>query len=120
MEEKSSNSHNQYHKIPAGTRYAIARYLLHGIQPGGFLSAVLRNQLRESLMKADPDNRKHLMLLLGFLFNEAPACSHGAADSIDKWIIQQMHLRPDVREKVTAEVLPQLFEESELNELLSE
>jgi hypothetical protein len=114
MEEKSANPQSQYRQIPAATRYAVARYLLNGLQPGGFLSAVLRNQLRESMARADADNRRNLQLLLGFLFNEVPDCAHGQSDSIDKWLINQMYLRPDVRAKIIKDVLPQLFTQQEL------
>ena len=43
--------------IPDYMRGGLRRYLAHGIEPGSFLSAVLRNDLIDACGRADDTNR---------------------------------------------------------------
>ncbi|MBS7703265.1 hypothetical protein [Chelatococcus asaccharovorans] len=67
-------------------RDALRRYIEHGIQPGGFLTAVLSNDLREACARADAMNRHLLFDYVQFLYNEAPGGCWGSPEVVDAWI----------------------------------
>jgi hypothetical protein len=50
------NFEGEYEIIPELTRTGILRYVEQGIQPGGFLTAVLSNDLYNATGKADRQN----------------------------------------------------------------
>jgi hypothetical protein len=55
----------QYPQVPEHTRESFARYLALGIQPGSFLRAVIRNDLRAAVYCADPHNYAALRHVIG-------------------------------------------------------
>ena len=65
---------------------AIRRYVDHGILPGGFLQAVLRNDLRDALERADIRNIKILGAYVSYLMNEVPAACWGSPERVECWL----------------------------------
>jgi hypothetical protein len=65
---------------------SLARYIEHGIEPGGFLEAVLANDLMESFGRADMENRESLFDICSYIYNELPSNSHGSYDIFNQWI----------------------------------
>ena len=63
----------------------LQRYIDHGIQPGSFLSAVLSNDLREAVGRADDTNIHCLPAYIRWLYNEAPAMCWGSPEAVDSW-----------------------------------
>lgn len=74
------------HLIPEHMRGAIRRYYFDGISPGGFLTAVLENNLMEALSRADDENRNALPAYGTFLYNYVPAESYGSPAKVDAWL----------------------------------
>lgn len=72
--------------IPAHMYGGMKRYILHGIPPGSFLTAVLSNDLMGALGKADEDNRVALHAYGMFLYNDAPSPCHGSPEKVRAWI----------------------------------
>lgn len=54
---------DEYQNIPELTKAGIKRYVEHRCTPGSFLSAVICGDLYTAMRRADPDNRKHLLLI---------------------------------------------------------
>ena len=75
-----------YSLIPAYTMGAIKRYIDHHIEPGGFLTAVLENNLREALGRADEFNNAALFHIAAYLYNEAPADCWGSVEKVERWL----------------------------------
>ena len=50
-------------EIPAHLRPALARLFLQGIPPGGFITAVIRNDLSDAACRAD----EHSLAALGYV-----------------------------------------------------
>lgn len=73
-------------EVPAHLRVGLIRYLEEGVPTGGFLEAVLSNDLREAIGRADLQSREGLLALVGWLHMEAPAVSHGSADRYRCWL----------------------------------
>ena len=65
---------------------SLDRYVNHGIKPGGFLEAVLANDLMESFGRADMGNRLSLFDICSYVYNELPAGCHGSYKEVDSWI----------------------------------
>lgn len=81
-------------QIPRALHDGLVRYLVQRIRPGGFLTAVLENDLREAVARANPP--AHLLALPAlakFLYNEAPAAAHGDPASVNSWIAERRPFR---------------------------
>lgn len=72
--------------IPEATAAGLSRYLDEHIRPGSFLSAVLCNDLRESLACADDENTASLQAIVAYLYNEAPQAAWGSPEKFTAWL----------------------------------
>jgi len=61
-------------------------YILQGVPPGGFLTAVLYNDLIDSYSKADSTNIDAIPNYVRFLYNHAPASCFGSPEKVSDWI----------------------------------
>lgn len=59
--------------VPATTASTIINYMLYGMSPGGFVSAVLRNDLIGAFSMADSTNLNAMFSIVSFLYNDCPA-----------------------------------------------
>lgn len=64
--------------VPEHMHDGIVLYLLHGYQPGSFMTAVLENDLKEACMRADDENRRAIYQHVAFLYNYAPSNAWGS------------------------------------------
>lgn len=71
--------------IPERMAPALECWIQHGQIPGEFLQAVLRNDLREAVGRADPGNLVALPAYIGFLYNEAPGGCWGSLENVKAW-----------------------------------
>ena len=74
------------HTIPDATAEGLMRYLDHHVRPGSFLSAVICNDLRESLGCADDENASSLQALVAFLYNEVLTVAWGSPEKFQAWL----------------------------------
>lgn len=72
--------------IPLFARESIDRYLNHRIPTGGFLEAVLCNNLVESFARADEDNQTLIGTYIKWIYNNAPHDSWGSPEKVKKWL----------------------------------
>ena len=72
--------------IPAHLIDMLKKYIYEGRDPGGFLLAVLENNLKEACMFADEFNILLLPAYANFLYNEAPANCWGSKEEVAAWI----------------------------------
>lgn len=77
-----------YTLLPNHIRNAVRLYIEHGIAPGGFLQAVICNDLRMAYITADTTNRSRLSDIVKFFFEVAPASCWGSFDTMVDWIAQ--------------------------------
>ena len=71
--------------VPAHLIDGALLYIGSGHAPGSFLTAVLRNDLWESVARADGRSREGLVELVLFLYNSAPAPCWGTAERVTSW-----------------------------------
>lgn len=78
----------QIHGIPEHMRGGLQRYFERRIPPGGFLTAVLENDLFGAFSHADPTNRKAIFSYIMWLCNESPngMVAWGSAKKVQNWI----------------------------------
>lgn len=72
--------------IPLHMHGAIKRYIDDGLYPGGFLSAVLENDLKGAVAQADHLNLKALPDYVKWLYNYAPMGCWGYKGVVSDWI----------------------------------
>lgn len=71
--------------IPLRIAEAIDRWVHQGAEPGQFLHAVLCNDLREALGRADPECGAALHAMVVYLYNEAPSRCWGSPEKVAAW-----------------------------------
>lgn len=64
----------------------FTRYYEHGVDPGGFMFAVLTNNLESAVGHADHVNMHLLPNYVKFLYNEVAASSWGSREAVEYWI----------------------------------
>lgn len=72
-------------KCPENFRGAVARYLRAAVPPGGFLTAVLQNDLRETFNRGDDTSIFFLKELMVFLYNDVPYKAWGSPTRVERW-----------------------------------
>jgi len=71
--------------IPEHMHSAVISYVVDHLQPGGFLTAVLENNLMEAASRADSTNIQHLENYARLLYNLPRNC-WGDPSVVDKWL----------------------------------
>lgn len=71
--------------IPERMRPGIRDYLVHGHPAGGFLTAIITNDLRGSFERADWENQQIILNYLKFFYNHAPSPAWGSKAKYDEW-----------------------------------
>lgn len=72
--------------VPRHLRDGIVRYLINGTEPGGFLQAVLKNDLCMAVVRADRESRSGLAELVLWLYSEAPDKCWGSPERYHDWV----------------------------------
>jgi hypothetical protein len=65
---------------------ALNRYVEHHIPTGSFLNAVLENNLKESIQRADEENLAALVSIVAYCYNEIPGPCWGSKEHVNRWI----------------------------------
>ena len=71
--------------IPERMRGGIMRFYEHGLPPGDFLTAVIDNDLKEAIGRADGTNKYLLWNYINWFYNHAPSGSWGFPGAVEKW-----------------------------------
>ena len=75
-----------YSGIPEHMRRGVKLYLKQGLRPGEFLTAILENNLVQSVCRADQINLAQIVEWAKFLYNEMPMGSWGSKEKVNAWI----------------------------------
>jgi hypothetical protein len=74
------------YNVPAHTQQALADYIENGVPVGGFLNAVLANDLIGAVGSADAQNIKALKDIVGWVCACAPQGSYGSEALYRRWL----------------------------------
>lgn len=72
-------------RIPKATIEDIQRYVDKGQPPGGFVEAVLSNNLMEACKRADTDNLDAIVAIAQYVYSHVPLNCHGSKDIVNLW-----------------------------------
>lgn len=72
--------------VPVHMRDVLVNYIEKGWDPGEFLYAVLTNNLREAVGRADCFNIGQLPAYIYYLHNYAPADCWGTKEKVKAWL----------------------------------
>jgi hypothetical protein len=78
-----------YQAVPTKILEGLYNYGKHGYPLGGFLTAVVCNDLREACMRADDVNRHLIFEIVNYIYNEIPAPSWGSSDKVQAWLLMK-------------------------------
>lgn len=73
-------------RVPEHVQGGLRRYVEHRIEPGGFLLAVLTNDLRESVGRADHICLPAIPDIISWLYNKAPGTCWGSPEKVTSWL----------------------------------
>jgi hypothetical protein len=71
---------------PEHIRDSLLRYQNEHVPTGGFLKAVLENNLREAYSRADSENIDHMMAIVSFCYNRLNMACWGTPDRVQEWL----------------------------------
>lgn len=72
--------------VPEHDHWGLIHYILDGIPPGHFMTAVLSNDLKEACSRADEENQSKLWNIVYFLYNNAPIACWGSSTAVNAWL----------------------------------
>lgn len=72
--------------LPHHMREGMEMYLTRGIPPGGFMMAVLTNDLKGAVGRADLTNLKYLTNIVAYIYNHVPSIAQGSPAKVEAWI----------------------------------
>lgn len=77
------------------TKENINNFVKCGARPGGFLYAVLSNNLKESFGRADLENRRDMFEIVSYCYNEIPNTCWGSPEKVTAWMDKKQKERED-------------------------
>ncbi len=84
--DKFSFTNGKTYTIPPYMIDGITNYIHHRIPPGGFLTAILCNDLKNTVFQADITNMRNIPAYIYYLYNYAPHDCWGSKEKFNKWI----------------------------------
>lgn len=73
-------------QIPDYMLPGFAKYIILGIPPGNFLTAILTNDLMEAVGRADDTNINLIPNYCHVLYNYTPSGCYGSPEAFRKWV----------------------------------
>lgn len=73
----------------------LKRYFEQGYEPGGFLIAVLTNDLSGAIGQADYRNTQVLKEIMQWVWMEVPSPAWGSFEKVEAWIESKQRLTPE-------------------------
>lgn len=97
--------------ITDGMMEGIKLYVEEGIPPGGFLSAIISNDLKEAVGRADDVNMYNIPAFVSYFYNNTPSACWGSPEKMQNWIKSHQEKR-ELQEQESVKVGEQKDEES--------
>lgn len=91
----------------------IRRFVDDRIPPGGFLTAVLENDLKEAFSRADNESIAGMFEIVAYCYNEIPGVCWGSPEKVLAWLTDTEVGEADIPEKTEPQPLENVdgFEE---------
>ncbi len=72
--------------VPKHTRLCLENYFYHGLQPGSFMTAMIRGDYEFAVNLADDENRRSIGEIRRFIEEQIPSDIRGDAACMKAWI----------------------------------
>ncbi len=72
--------------MKSSTKEGLDNYAKRRIPTGGFLHAVLSNDLMAAMEKADEENRADIFEICQYIYNKLPLPCYGSLKAVRKWL----------------------------------
>jgi len=82
-----------YTRLPQHIREDFRMYIEQGIPQGGFMTALLSNNLKETFARADERNRTYVADYVTFLYWSVPSNIWGSEENVKLHLQQKQRLR---------------------------
>lgn len=76
---------------------SLQHYATSGRPTGGFLQAVLENDLMEAMGRADESSRINLFFICSYIYNDMPAPCWGSPAKVAAWLLMMRERRDTER-----------------------
>jgi len=76
----------QTYEIPKIMREGLRLYVEDRVRPGGFLTAVIQNNLKETVAMADDVNMPNIPAFVNYFYNHAPSLCWGSPEKMEAWL----------------------------------
>lgn len=80
------NGPKEKYPIPKNIKESLERYVKLKIPTGGFLRAVLENDLVEAAGRADDVNLHLIPQIVSYIYNELPSVCWGSPEKVSAWL----------------------------------
>ena len=77
---------DEYANMPENIKSTLDMYVEHGYEPGGFIMAVLSNDLMGAFAKADSECIANMHTIIKYVYNRTPNGCHGSTQNVYDWI----------------------------------
>ena len=67
-------------------KWSLDNYVSQGIPTGGFLQAVLENNLFEAFARADSENLRDLQEIIQYCYQRLPSSCWGSPENVREWL----------------------------------
>lgn len=79
--------------IPSRMESGIKMWIDHGVMPGGFIRAIIENDLRSAVERADSENLANIPAYVSYFYNEAPMMCWGSKERVENWAAMKLKER---------------------------
>jgi len=69
------------------TKEGLDRYAKYRITTGGFLYAILSNNLMKAMRHADAENREDIFEICQYVYDNLPVACYGSEDAVKAWLL---------------------------------
>ena len=104
-------------QIPPYMMAALNAYIDEGVPVGRFLQAVIGNNLKDAVSRADDTNINLLPAYIVYLYNEAPSLCWGTPGSYQAWLAFKDGQRKQLRAIVIDDVAADIYSEMNADEV---
>lgn len=77
--------------VPTHLLEGLRRYADGRVPTGGFLRAVLENNLKEAVQAADIESQRSLCAVVAYCYNSIPSASWGSPEKVNEWLAGRIH-----------------------------
>ena len=75
-------------ELPMYMKEPVENWVFHGIPGGGFLTALLTNNLKETFTRADSNNKRKVYNWVRFIIWSLPSSCQGSEEKVNNWMEQ--------------------------------